>query len=68
MVSGPPERRPVGVGYIAAKTGYSETTIHNWRRAGHLPEPNPPHRNARHGRYLWPKHVIDTWLADNFEL
>lgn len=29
MVSGPPERRPVGVDYIAAKTGFSESTIHN---------------------------------------
>lgn len=68
MVSGPPGHRPVGVDYIAHKTGYSESTIHNWRRTGHLPTPNPPHHRARGGGYLWPKHVIDTWLADNFDL
>lgn len=65
MVSGPPGHRPVGVDYIAHKTGYSESTIHNWRRAGHLPPPNPKRRGAK--RTVWRKDTIDQWLQDNFE-
>ena len=61
-------KRAVGVDYIAHKTGYSETTIYHWKRAGYLPEPNPPHRNTRHGRTVWTKDVIDTWLNTKFDL
>ena len=69
MVLGQPaSERAVGVDYIARKTGYSTVTIYRWLRAGHLPQPNPPHRNARQGRYLWPKGVIDTWITNNFNL
>lgn len=61
-------KRAVGVDYIARKTGYSETTIYHWKRAGYLPTPNPPHKNTRKGRTVWAKGVIDTWLNTKFDL
>lgn len=61
MVSGPPGHRPVGVDYIAHKTGYSRVTIYRWRRAGHLPTP------ADTRPTIWPREQIDQWLNDNFD-
>lgn len=54
--------------YIAHKTGYSTVTIYRWKRAGYLPQPNPPHKNARRGRTVWAKGVIDKWLNTEFDL
>lgn len=64
----PAHKRAVGVDYIANKTGYSTVTIRRWLHPGYLPQPNPPRRNARGGRFLWPKGVIDTWITNNFNL
>lgn len=68
MVLGQPaHKRAVGVDYIANKTGYSKASVYSWINTGKLPQPDPPHPNARRGRFLWRKHVIDTWLNNNFE-
>lgn len=51
----------VDVDYIARRTGYSTKTIHNWARAGKMPEVAPPKKKE------WYKDVIDQWIKDNFE-
>lgn len=52
----------VGVSYVADTIGYSSVTIYRWIRAGYLPRPMQTHPT------LWPKHQIDQWLEEHFDL
>lgn len=62
----PAHKRAVGVDYIAAKTGYTTSTIYRWMQAGFVPPPNPKRANAK--RTVWAKGVIDKWLNTKFDL
>lgn len=59
---GQPESKNVGTDYLVDITGYTNVTIYRWIKAGYLPTPHET-RPVR-----WPKHTIDEWLNENFDL